>query len=182
MSHASRLRLRVAGLFAMIALITVVSVAREPEAPARGDVDPKTRMKFPVRVGSFEREGGIEYDAAGYPEATYLLDRIALASVFYYRDAPFATEYANARAIVKIKTPSARLISDVPSNLHPGGRRAMFTFEGAFLGQRKVKLMSELLMFPHGDLYLTFRITYLASHADRTRQEIDALVRRFKMP
>jgi hypothetical protein len=182
MSQANRLLLRLGGLFAAIVLMSGESLAREPGAAARGGVDPKTRMSFPARVGSFEREGPIEYDAAGYPEATYLLGRIALASVFYYKDAPFSTEYANARATVKIKTPSARLISDGPSNLHSGGRCATFTFDGTFLGQPKVKLMSELLMFPHRDLYLTFRITYLASHTDRARQEIDALVRGFKMP
>lgn len=169
------------GFFAVIALTSAASLAREPGAGARGDVDPKTGMKFPARVGSFQREGGIEYDAAGYPEATYLMSRIALASAFYYKDAPFLTEYANARAAVKIKTPSARLISDGTSNLHPGGRRAVFTFEGVFLGRPKTKLLSELLMFPRGDYYLTFRVTYSASHADRARQEIDSLVRAFKL-
>jgi len=180
MSQANRLR--GLSLFAVIALTSVASLAREPGAGTRGEVDPKTGMKFPARVGSFQREGGIEYDAAGYAEATYLLGRIALVSVFYYKAAPFPTEYANARDAVKIKTSSARLISDSPSNLHPDGRRAVFTFEGTFLGQPKVKLMSELLMFPHRNLYLTFRITYVASHANRTRQEIDALVRGFRMP
>jgi hypothetical protein len=135
-----------------------------------------------MRVGGFQREGGIEYDTAGYPEATYLLDRTALASVFYYKNAPFPTEYANARDTVKIKTPSARLISDSPSNLHLGGRRAVFTFEGPFLGQSKAKLISELLMFPHRDHYLTFRITYLASHTAEMLAEIDSFVRGFKMP
>ena len=42
--------------------------------------------------------------------------------------------------------------------------------------------MSELLMFPRPDYYLTFRITYLASHADRARQEIDTFLRGFKLP
>ena len=32
------------------------------------------------------------------------------------------------RDAVKMKTSSARLISDGPSNLHPGGRRAVFTY------------------------------------------------------
>lgn len=167
-------------LFFVLAIAGSVSVA--DLTVAGGDVDPKTGMKFPARIGSFQREDGIEYDAAGYPEATYLLGRIALASVFFYKDAPFQTEYASARDAVKIKTPSARLISDGPSNLHPGGRRAIFTFRGTLLGQQNAKVFSELLMFPRRDFYLTFRITYLASEADRARQEIDALVRGFKMP
>jgi len=168
--------------FAAIALISTTLCANPRTAVARGDVDPKTGMKFPERISSFGREGGIEYDAAGYPEATYLLGHIALASVFYYKEAPFPKEYANARDAVKIKTPSARLISEGPSNLHSGGRRALFSFQGPFLGRPNVKLFSELLMFPHRDFYLTFRITYAASQADRTRQEIDALVRGFRMP
>jgi hypothetical protein len=182
MFQANRLLSHRARWFIAIVLISTAFFATQRSAVARGDVDPKTGMRFPARVGSFERESGIEYDAAGYPEATYLLGRIALASVFYYKEAPFSTEYANARDAVKIKTPSARLISDGPSNLHPGGRRAVFTFQETFLGEPKVKVFSELLMFPNRDLYLTFRITYVASQANRARLEIDALVRGFKMP
>ena len=168
--------------FTAIALISTAFFASQGAAVAGGDVDPKTGMKFPARIGSFIREGPIEYDAAGYPEATYLVGRIALASVFYYKEAPFLTEYANARKAVKIKTPSARLISDSASNLHPGGRRSLFAFQETFLGEPKVKVFSELLMFPHKDFYLTFRITYFASQANRARKEIDELVRGFKMP
>jgi hypothetical protein len=168
--------------FTVIVLMGAASFASQHDAVARGDVDPKTGMKFPARIGSFHREGPIEYDAAGYPEATYLLNRVALASVFYYKEAPFLTEYAKAREAVKIRTPSARLISDGPSNLHPGGRRSVFTFQETFLGQPKVKLLSDLLMFPHKDFYLTFRITYVANQANRARKEIDELVRGFKMP
>jgi hypothetical protein len=147
----------------------------------RGDVDPKTKMTFPARAGAFVREDGIEYDNGGYPEATYVAGRIALASVFYYKNLPFASEYANCREAVTLNTTSSRLISDGASNLHAGGRRAVFKLEDVFLGGPKTKLMSELLMFPHRDYYLTFRVTYLASHADRARQEIDSLVRAFKL-
>ena len=168
--------------FTAIVLLNTATFASQRGAVAGGDVDPKTGMKFPARISSFKREGPIEYDAAGYPEATYLLGRIAFASVFYYKEAPFLMEYANARDAVKIKTPSARLISDGASNLHPGGRRCVFTFQETFLGEPKVKVLSDLLMFPHRDFYLTFRITYVASQASRARKEIDELVRGFKMP
>lgn len=179
MFQANRLILQAACLVAL-SLTSTPSFAREHSANPSGDVDPKTGMRFPARAGAFEREGGIEYDNAGYPEATYIAGRMALASVFYYKNLPFATEYANCRDAVRSKTPSARLISDGPSNLHPGGRRAVFTFEDVLLGGPKAKLLSELLMFPRGDYYLTFRVTYLASHAERARQEIDSLVRAFK--
>lgn len=168
--------------FTAIVLISMASFASQRAAAASGNVDPKTGMKFPSRIGSFMRKGPIEYDPLGYPEATYLLGRIAFASVFYYKEAPFLTEYAKARAAVKIKTPSARLISDNASNLHPGGRRSVFSFQETFLGQPNVKVFSELLMFPHNDFYLTFRITYVANQATRARKEIDELVRGFKMP
>jgi hypothetical protein len=168
--------------FVLIFFITAASpFAREHGSAVRGDVDPKTRMTFPPRAGAFAREGGIGYDNAGYPEATYAAGRVAFASVFYYKNLPFAAEYANCRDAVTMKTPSARLISDGASNLHSGGRRAVFAFEDVFLGGPKTKLMSELLMFPHRDYYLTFRVTYLASHADRARQDIDTLVRAFKL-
>ena len=42
-------------------------LAREHSGGPKGDVDPKTGMRFPSRAGAFEREGGIEYDNAGYP-------------------------------------------------------------------------------------------------------------------
>jgi hypothetical protein len=167
-------------LFLILAFVGSLTIAEV--AVAGGDVDPKTGMKFPVRIGSFEREDGIEYDAGGYPEATYVLGHVALASVFFYKEAPFPTEYANAREAVKTRTPSARLISDGPSNLHPKGRRATFTFQGTLLGDKNAKVFSELLMFPHRDFYLTFRITYFANQANYARKEIDALVRGFKMP
>ncbi len=150
---------------------------------AKGDaVDPKTKMVFPARIGAFVREGGIEYDALGYPTAKYFAGRMAFASVFYYKQNPFSVEYANARDAVKQVTPGSRLVSDVPSNLHPGGRRSVFAQQGNFLGTPNIKLMSELLMFPRRDLYLTLRITYRADHADRARQEIDAFVRGFRLP
>jgi hypothetical protein len=165
----------------MFSLASASSFARERGAAPRGDIDPKTGMRFPTRAGAFEREDGIGYDDAGYPEATYIAGRMALASVFYYKNLPFAAEYANCRDVVRAETPSARLVSDGSSNLHLSGRRAVFTLEDVFLGGPKTKLLSELLMFPHRDSYLTFRITYLASHADRARQEIDSLVRAFKL-
>jgi hypothetical protein len=168
--------------FTAIVLMSVASFASQRAAAASGDVDPKTGIKFPAQIGSFIRKGPIDYDPLGYPEATYLLGRMAFASVFYYKEAPFLTEYANARAAVKIKTPSARLISDNASNLHPGGRRSVFSFQETFLGQPNVKVLSELLMFPNHDFYLTFRITYIANQSNRTRKEIDELVRGFKMP
>jgi hypothetical protein len=168
--------------FTATVLMSTATFASQRGAVPGGDVDPKTGMTFPAHISSFKREGPIEYDAGGYPEATYLLGRVALASVFYYKDAPFLTEYANARNAVKIKTPSARLISDGPSNLHPEGRRSVFTFQETFLGEPKIKVLSELLMFPYRDFYLTFRITYVASQANRARKEIDELVRGFKMP
>ncbi len=83
--------------------------------------------------------------------ATYLAGRMALADAFYYKNAPFAREYAGARDAVKIATPSARLLSDAPSTLHPSGRGAILTFNEKFLGGPRTRLMSELLMFPNRD-------------------------------
>lgn len=57
----------------------------------------------------------------------------------------------------------------------------MFTFVDS-LGGQKTKMLSELLMYPRGDYYLTFRITYIASHGERMLQEIDTFVRGFRMP
>jgi len=154
---------------------------REHGAAVSGNVDPKTKMTFPPRIGAFERRGGIRYDDEGYPVATYFAGALGYATVFYYKNLPFATEYANARDAVTQKRAAARLISDGSSTLHPGGRRAVFTFEESLDG-RKTKMFDELLMFPRGDYYLTFRITYIASHADRMGQEINAFVRGFRMP
>jgi hypothetical protein len=162
-------------------LLAVTAVAGEQKTASGRDVDPKTGMKFPARGGAFQRERGIEYDDAGYPMASYLAGQRAWATVFYYKNAPFPAEYGNARDAIKMKTPTAKLISDGSSNLHPSGRRAVFTFDDASLSGPKVKMMSELLMFPHRDYYLTFRISYPAANAERMRREIDALVTAFKL-
>jgi hypothetical protein len=144
--------------------------------------DPRTRVTFPKRLGAFERDGGIKYDQLGYPTAHYWAGSLILVSVFYYKQNPFPIEYANARDAVPITSLNARLISDGPSNLHPRGRRALFTLTGEFAGATNVKCMSELMMFPHRDCYLTIRVTYPTAHADRARQEIDSFVRAFKLP
>jgi len=167
------------GVLIAVSLATSPSLARS--SGPKGDVDPKTRMRFPPRAGAFERKGGIEYDDAGYPEARYYAGALGYSTVFYYKNLPFAVEYANARDAVIQRRAAARLISDGISTLHPGGRRAVFTFEESLDG-RKTKMLDELLMFPRGDYYLTFRITYIASHADRMRQEINTFVRGFRMP
>jgi hypothetical protein len=70
---------------AVLFAVTMSSLARNREHMVRGDVDPKTGIRFPMRVGGFEREGHIAHETAGYPEATYLLDRTILASVFYHK-------------------------------------------------------------------------------------------------
>jgi hypothetical protein len=178
--NRSRL-LRIVFIVAACALTN--AFAREHRQDPQNDVDPKTGIAFPVHVGSFQRERGIEYGDAGYPEAAYTLpSRMLLASVFYYKEAPFAAEYASARDAVKQKNPSARLISDRPSNLHPSGRHAIFTCDGKPFGDPGAKYMTELLMFPHRDMYLTFRITYPARDVGRTRREIDQFVRKFTLP
>jgi hypothetical protein len=144
--------------------------------------DPRTGVTFPNRLGAFERDGGIKYDALGYPTAHYWAGRLILLSVFYYRQNPFPIEYANARDAVKILSAGARLTFDGSSNLHPSGRRAVFTLVDKFAGAPNTKLMSELMMFPHRDCYLTIRVTYPAAHQERARQEIDSFVRAFKLP
>lgn len=165
-----------------IFLLAAIAFCPKASAVGKGDVDPKTKMVFPARISAFVRNGGIEYDQIGYPTAKYFAGEMGFASVFYYKQNPFPVEYANARDAVKQVSVSAKLISDGPCNLHPSGRRSVFTLESEFLGRPKTKLKSELLMFPNRDLYLTFRITYLASHADRMHQEIDTFVRGFRMP
>lgn len=177
MFQAKRLVPRAALLLALS--LTINSSFARSSGP-KGDVDPKTGMRFPPRASAFERRGGIEYDDAGYPMATYFAGTLGYASVFYYKNLPFAAEYANARDAVTQKNSAARLISDGPSGLHPRGRRATFTFEDSIDG-RKTTILSELLMFPRGDYYLTFRVTYIARHADAMKREIDTLVRAFKL-
>ena len=164
-----------------VLLAAIVVVCPSASVLGKGDVDPKTGMRFPVHVGAFERRGPIDYDDAGYPVGHYFAGALGFATVFYYKNLPFPQEYATARDAVIQKTSAARLISDGRSNLHPGGRRAVFTFVDS-LGGQKTKMLSELLMFPRGDYYLTFRVTYIASHAERMRQEIDTFVRGFRMP
>src|SRR5207237_8521458 len=115
MFQPSRLILQAAFLVAL-SLTSTLSFGREQSANPRGAVDAKSGMRFPARAGAFEREGGIGYDNAGYPEATYVAGRMALASVFYYKNLPFAAEYANCRDAVRMKTPSSRLVSDGASN------------------------------------------------------------------
>jgi hypothetical protein len=151
-------------------------------ASARDLVDHKSGMVFPGRIGLFQREDGIKYDAGGYPMAKYWAGALILLDVFFYKDNPFELEYANCRDYVKVAHPRARLLSDGPSNLHPNGRRARFTFADRFGGGSKVKLQSELIMFPTRDRYVKFRITYPFSHANRAEEEIDSFIRAFAFP
>jgi len=182
MFHSNPLLFQRVALFAAVSFTSASLLAREHQDSVRGDVDLKTGISLPKRVGSFERQSEIKYDDGGYPMATYMAGALAMADVFYYKNLPFATEYAGARDAVIRNNPAARMISDGPSNLHPSGRRAVFTFVYESSNDLSTKWMSELLMFPHRGYYLTFRIEYPAAHADRARQEVDTFVRGFRLP
>ena len=58
---------------ALLILLSVTSASSF--AAVRGDVDPKTGMRFPPRAGAFERKGRIEYDDARYEYAAVLTQR-----------------------------------------------------------------------------------------------------------
>src|SRR5437660_1404622 len=62
MFQPSRLILQAAFLVAL-SLTSTLSFGREQSANPRGDVDPKSGMRFPARAGAFERRCGI--DASG---------------------------------------------------------------------------------------------------------------------
>jgi hypothetical protein len=167
----------------IVPLLICAGATSAAKKPGGADsIDRKTGMAFPSHVGLFERARPIGYDPLGYPEATYVIDSTALATVFYYKQHPFPEEYAGAREAVKKVSPSARLIWDGPSSLHPGGRHAIFSLVADFAGHAKVSLTSELFMFPHRDLYLAFRITYPSAYQQRHRQEIDAFIKAFRFP
>ena len=135
-----------------------------------------------MHVASFTRYGAMEYDQIGYPTAEYTTESLIFASVFYYKEDPFEAEYAGARKAVTEGSWHARLMSDGRSNLRRGGRHSVFTFEQKSKGGGKEKFMSELLMFPHRNCYLKFRITYPAAIKATARREIDAFVRAYPLP
>jgi hypothetical protein len=143
----------------------------------------KTGTHFPARLGAFERVGRIQQDADGSSVASYYAGRLIVLGVYYYKDKlSFAQEFASCRDDVKTVTPNAQLVSDGPSTLRDQGRRATFSLRSKFLGDDDVKLISELLMFPHHDRYLKFRATYRADHADRARAEVEAFIRSLELP
>jgi hypothetical protein len=143
----------------------------------------KTGARFPSRLGAFERAGRVQHDADGSAAASYYAGRLIVLGVYYYKgNLPFAQEFASCRDDVKTVTPDAQLISDVPSSLHDQGRRATFSLRSKFMGGDDIKLISELLMFPHQDGFLKFRATYRADHTDRARAEVESFIRSLKLP
>lgn len=140
-------------------------------------------LLFPKSLGAFKRDGAAKRDPGGNPIATYRAGRLVLLDMYYYKDRlPFAGEFANCQAYVKIVHPDARLISEETVRLHGAGKRSVFSFNAAFLGGPRTKVQSELIMFPHNDRFLKFRATYPAAHAARARSEIDSFIRALPGP
>ena len=135
----------------------------------------------------FVRHGPVKADSRGDPNATYWAGALAFADVFYYRTFghTLEREYADCKDYVKMFTPDARLISDSRFIISAGGRtrtgrRAIFTSKN--LGGVRERVKSQLLIFPHNDRFLKYRITYPQAHAERAEQEIDNFVRSFPWP
>lgn len=171
------LRWRMVGvLMALIFLCGPEIAAAKSPSPARN--------KFPGRVGFFVRKGAVRMDKAGDPVATYWAGSLALATVYYYRSRghTLEREYSNCKNEVKAYSPTSRIISD-SSFVSAGrrGKRAIFSIRRgplAVAGQAK----SQLVIFPAGDRFLKFRITYPVAHAERAEKEIDNFLRSFPWP
>jgi hypothetical protein len=182
-------------LFISIALVIVGSFTAFPPTTVEGKTNAiinasnsAAGFKFPSRVGLFLRQGSIKFDQGGNPYASYWAGGLILADVFYYRTYghTLEREYSDCKDYVKMVSPNARLISDSAISITPGGhahrgRRAVFTVQKGRLAARG-PAKSQLLIFPHNDRFLKFRITYPQAHAERAEQEIDNFVRSFPWP
>jgi hypothetical protein len=143
-----------------------------------------TRAIFPSRIGLFARQGRVESDNAGDPLAHYWAGSLVLATVYYYRTRghTLEREYSDCKDEVKIASPNARLISDSAFSLSGRrGKRAIFTAQKGPLAARG-PAKSQLLIFPAGDRFLKFRITYPVAHAEAAEKEVDVFLRSFPWP
>jgi hypothetical protein len=148
-----------------------------------GAEEARIARRFPTQLGPFSLYGAVNYDMRGDPVATYYAGRLIALDAYYYRDQQdFAGHYAECKAAVKTVHPKARLVSDEPCNLQPGGRRAVFTLSAPFLGGSTIPLRSELLLFPRGNRFFKIRATYRAEQADRAHAEISSFAQNLKLP
>jgi hypothetical protein len=163
--------------------IVVLSQTRATAKETRQRVT-NPRAVFPSRVGLFTRQGRVESDRAGDPLAHYWAGSLVLASVYHYRSDghTLEREYADCKDQVKIASPNARLISEsaVSVSSHRG-RRAIFMVKKGGLASREPS-KSQLIIFPTGERFLKFRITYPVAHAERAEKEIDLFLRSFPWP
>lgn len=134
------------------------------------------------------RQGPVKFDQGGDPNASYWAGAVVLADVFYYRTYghTFQREYSDCKDYVKIFSPQARLISDSAIIITPhghahAGRRAVFTVQKGGLAHRG-PAKSQLLIFPFGDRFVKYRISYPLAHAEMAEKEIEKFLRDFSWP
>ena len=171
--------LRTVGVLPAVAFLftSEVAAANTPSSAS------KSQFKFPNRVGFFVRKE-VRADEAGDPIASYWAGSLAFATVYYYRTRghTLEREYSSCKGEVKMVSPSARLISDSTFTASGrNGKRAIFDIRTgplALAGPAK----SQLIIFPAGDRFLKFRVTYPVAHGERAEQEINVFLRSFAQP
>ncbi|HKP02338.1 MAG TPA: hypothetical protein VJU77_03165 [Chthoniobacterales bacterium] len=175
----TNIMLRTVGVLTAVVFLfaSEVNAAKTPSSASN------SQFKFPNRVGFFVRKG-VRADQAGDPIATYWAGSLAVATVYYYRTRghTLEREYSSCKGEVKMVSPSARLVSDTTFTASGrNGKRAIFDIRTgplALAGPAK----SQLIIFPAGDRFLKFRVTYPVAHRERAEQEINVFLRSFPQP
>ncbi len=149
-----------------------------------------TRFSFPPEIGAFKRIGGHQYDAAGLDVSVkYEAGRLIVLDVYDYpaKNGSLQNELRFREGEIKQTHADARLISETPITIHPGGQshtgqKAVFEFTQNFRPDVKGPYKSQLLVFPVRDRFVAYRATFSRDHADRAERELDQFLNALAWP
>ncbi len=143
---------------------------------------------FPSRIGAFERAETRQYNQAGSDVSVAYNAGVLIAGTVYVYPAPqqqgvevLGREYASKRAEVLHGHRAVSLLSESSASLLQDGRkysgkRAYFAYRDIF-ARTPQNVKSELLVFRDGPVFIEYRFTYPAAHAEQAEKEIEHFIR-----
>ena len=142
---------------------------------------------FPSRIGAFQRAETRQYNQAGSDvSVAYNAGVLIAGTVYVYPPAQqgaevLAREYASKRAEVLDGHQAVSLLSESSASVSQdgkkySGKRAYFSYRDIF-ARSSQNVKSQLLVFRDGPVFIEYRFTYPASHAEEAEKEIEHFIR-----
>jgi hypothetical protein len=143
---------------------------------------------FPSRIGAFERAETHQYNQAGSDVSVAYNAGLLIAGTVYVYPAPsqqgaevLAREYASKRAEVLHGHQAVSVLSESSASVSQhgkkyAGKRAYFAYRDIF-ARVPQNLKSQLLVFRDGSVFIEYRFTYPADHAEQAEKEIEQFIR-----